>query len=88
MWPVSWLDPLRGARRGRAGRSNRPAARLRRTTAPPLLELLEDRTVPSFLPAVNYPVGADPRAVNDDGVDSIALAHANGHANLVERLSR
>jgi hypothetical protein len=80
MWPISWLDHVRGARRGRAGRPKRTAVRPRRTTALPLLELLEDRTVPSFLPAVNYPVGHSPQAIvtgdfNGDGVPDLAIAN-------------
>src|SRR5262249_20112956 len=89
MWPISWLDPLRGARPGRAGRSNRPAARRRRTTAPPLLELLEDRIVPSFFPAVNYPVGPDPRAVSSadfNGAGRLDQATPNSIDNTVSVL--
>jgi hypothetical protein len=80
MWPISWLDHVRGARRGRAGRPKRTAGRPRRTTALPLLELLEDRTVPSFLPAVNYPVGHSPQGIvsgdfKGDGVSDLAIAN-------------
>jgi hypothetical protein len=88
MWPISWLDHLRGAR------PNRPTVRRRRTTVRPLLELLEDRTVPTFLPAVNYAVGHSPQAIvtadfNGDGVLDLAIANSQdstvsvllGHVN-------
>jgi hypothetical protein len=89
MWPISWLDHLRGSRRGRTGRPNRPAVRPRRSTSLPLLELLEDRTVPSFLPTVNYTVGQSPQAVvsadfNRDG--KIDLATVNYQDNTVNEL--
>jgi hypothetical protein len=82
MWPISWLDHVRGARRGRTGRPKRTAVHPRRTTTLPLLELLEDRTVPSFLPSVNYPVGHSPEAIvagdfTDNGVLDLAIANFN-----------
>jgi hypothetical protein len=47
----------------------------------PLLEVLEDRSVPSFLPAVSYPVGANPAALavgdfNNSGRDGLVVANA------------
>src|SRR6516162_4022969 len=68
MWPISWL------------RQFRRADCLRRPTARPLLELLEDRTVPSFASAVNYAVGQSPVAIvsadfNNDGVPDLAIAN-------------
>src|SRR5262249_50856567 len=72
----------------RAGRT-RPGAGGGPPPAPPLLELLEDRIVPSFFPAVNYPVGQDPRAVasadfNGDG--RLDLATPNSIDNTVSVL--
>src|SRR5262245_6267258 len=45
------------------------------------LETLEDRTVPTFLPAVTLPVGVDPRAVtvadfNNDGKPDLVVVNA------------
>jgi hypothetical protein len=55
----------------------------------PRLELLEDRTVPSFLPTVNYPVGVYPQAIvtadfNGDG--KFDLATVNNLDNTVSVL--
>jgi hypothetical protein len=87
MWPSSWLRPLRGALR--SARPNRTSVRPRRTNALPLFEALEDRTVPSFLPAVNYSVGQLPLAIvtadfNGDG--KLDLAVANYQDNMVSVL--
>src|SRR5687768_2567718 len=48
------------------------------------LEALEDRTVPSFLPATTYTVGLEPRAVvtadfNRDGKPDLAVANAGSN---------
>ena len=80
MWPIDWIDRNRSPRRSRSARPNRTAVRPRPTTVLPLLELLEDRTVPSFLPAVNYSVGHAPVAIvtgdfNGDGVLDLAIAN-------------
>ena len=89
MWPIDWIDRHRSARRSRSARPNRTVVRPRPTTVLPLLELLEDRTVPSFLPAVNYSVGHAPLAIvtgdfNGDGV--LDLAIANSQDNTVSVL--
>ncbi|MBI1917219.1 MAG: VCBS repeat-containing protein, partial [Planctomycetes bacterium] len=83
MWPHSWLDRLcRGASRARPCR--------RRTTTPLLLEVLEDRTVPSFVaPIASYPTGSSPQAVlaADFTGDSLAdLAVVNNGDNNVSVL--
>src|SRR5262245_25780376 len=67
----SWLQRLR--------KTSRPLSRsARRHTL--TLEVLEDRTVPSFLPAVTFPVGVRPRAVtvadfNNDGKPDLAVVN-------------
>jgi hypothetical protein len=48
----------------------------------PLMQVLEDRTLPSFLPAVNYPVGSNPHAVavgdfNGDGTPDLVVANSS-----------
>jgi hypothetical protein len=82
---MSWLDRFRDTRRGRSTRRHRP----RRTNVRPLLELLEDRTVPSFASAVNYAVGLSPQSVvaadfNGDG--KLDLATLNSQDNTVSVL--
>jgi hypothetical protein len=54
--------------------------RARRFQFRPLVQTLEDRTLPSFLPAVSYPVGSEPSAVavgdfNGDGALDLAVAN-------------
>src|SRR5262245_25934687 len=68
----SWLQRLL--------KKSRPLSRSawRHTLA---IETLEDRTVPSFLPAITFPVGVDPRAVtvadfNHDGTPDLAVVNA------------
>jgi hypothetical protein len=66
----------------------RPRAPRNRATRPrtfrPLLDVLEDRTVPSFLPAVSYPAGSNPAAAaagdfNKDGFADLAVANAGSN---------
>src|SRR5262245_196520 len=69
---LSWLPRLRK----KARPLSRPARGHTLT-----LEVLEDRTVPSFLPPVTLPVGVDPRAVtvadfNHDGKADLAVVNA------------
>jgi hypothetical protein len=66
----------------------RPCRQARRRPASPrlLIERLEDRTVPSFLPPVNYATDANPRSAvvgdfNGDGVLDVAVV--NGDSNTV-----
>ena len=63
--------------------------RRRRAASRLQLEALEDRCLPSFLPAVNYPVGSYPNALvtgdfNGDG--RLDLAVANQSSNTVSIL--
>jgi hypothetical protein len=74
---LSWLQ--------RFLKKSRPLSRSapRRTLT---IEALEDRTVPSFLPAVTFPVGVDPRAVtvgdfNNDGKPDIAVDNIGQSSN-------
>jgi hypothetical protein len=75
MWFRSAFDFLRNDARGqgRRPRHRQPASRL-------LLELLEDRTVPSFLTPVDYTVGQAPRAVatgdfTNDGIQDLVTCN-------------
>ncbi len=82
MWIRSVFDFLRPDGSKRGPRPRPAAARL-------LLELLEDRTVPSFLTPVNYAAGPDPQAVatgsfRNDGIQDLVLA--NPTANTVSIL--
>src|SRR5437867_7786892 len=74
---LKYLQSRFGAyRRQRRGRKvSRPPS-----THKPALELLEDRCLPSFSPAVSYPVGPNPQAVvtadlNGDGNLDLAVAN-------------
>src|SRR5262245_50325077 len=56
------------------------------------LEALEDRTVPSFLPAVSFPVGVHPRTVtvadfNNDGKPDLAVANMGEFSTFKGSLS-
>ncbi|MFL5339076.1 MAG: FG-GAP-like repeat-containing protein [Gemmataceae bacterium] len=59
----------------------RPAARKPIRKAALSVQLLEDRSVPTFLPPVSYPVGANPSGItvadlNGDGKDDLAVVNA------------
>jgi hypothetical protein len=85
----SWLQNLRFAvasRRGRRQHRRRDSART--ATHRLNLEVLEDRCLLSFSPAVIYPVGSNPQAVvagdfNNDNV--LDLAVSNGYVLLGNR---
>src|SRR5439155_1191621 len=68
-----WLQNLRSALAlGRGQRQHRRRGSLRAATQRPNLEVLEDRCLLSFSPAVSYPAGTNPQAVvradfNGDG---------------------
>lgn len=82
MWPRSWLNRLRHG-------ASRVRARRRPTTSPLLLEVLEDRTVPSFSSIASYPTGSYPQAVlaADFTGDSLAdLAVVNYGDNSISVL--
>ena len=56
------------------------------------LEALEDRTVPTFLPAVTFPVGVNPRAVtvadfNNDGKPDLAVVNTGPFSTFQSSLS-
>jgi hypothetical protein len=83
MWFRKLFDSLAATpSRNLAGRARREASRGRRAASRLQLEALEDRCLPSFLPAVSYPVGASPRAVvtgdfNGDGRLDLAVVNTN-----------
>jgi hypothetical protein len=69
--------------------TRRRPIRRRPPASRPCLETLEDRCLPSFLPAVSYPVGVNPHAVvtgdfNGDG--KLDMAVANYSSNTVSIL--
>src|SRR5258708_9470431 len=78
----SWLQNLRSAlvsRRGQRKQGRRGTQRA--ATHRPSLEVLEDRCLLSFSPAVSYPAGAYSQAVvtadfNGDGRLDLAVANA------------
>jgi hypothetical protein len=77
----SWLLDHRSALSPGPGRRHhrRPGSR-RATPHRPNLEVLDDRTLPSFLTPVDYPIGANSRAVvtadlNNDGRLDLAVAN-------------
>src|SRR2546426_4965134 len=86
----SWLQNLRSALAlGRGQRKHARQGSLRAATHRPNLEVLEDRCLLSFSPAVSYPAGANPQAVvtadfNGDG--RLDLATANAGDNTVSVL--
>jgi hypothetical protein len=79
-----WLCSLHDYRQRRPSRH--PACRIahRPKVRPVLLDVLEDRTLPSFLAPVNYAVGPSPAAivaadVNGDGELDLITANAGGN---------
>jgi Calx-beta domain/FG-GAP-like repeat len=86
----SWLQNHRSALApSRDQRNHRRRDSLRAATHRPNLEVLEDRCVPSFSPAVSYPTGTGPQAVltadlNGDG--KLDLVTANNSSNNVSVL--
>jgi hypothetical protein len=83
MWFQSVLKSLEfSSARTRAGRARRVAPRKRPVTCKLLLELLEDRTVPSFLPAVTYPVSGAVAAVAVGDFNNPALLRTQGRPCL------
>jgi hypothetical protein len=73
LFPWRYAMPLPHRLVGKNGRSRPFRVRL-------LVQILEDRFLPSFLPAVDYPVSASPRAVvvgdfNQDGTPDLAVAN-------------
>jgi hypothetical protein len=81
----SWLQNLQSALTpGRTQRDHRRRASRRAATHRLNLEVLEDRCVPTFLPPVDYTVGAGPFDVktadfNGDGIPDLATANAYIH---------
>jgi FG-GAP repeat len=86
---TSWLQNLRSALApSRGQRNHRRRGSLRAATQRLNLEVLEDRSVPSFSPAVSYPTGANPAAVltadfNGDGKLDLAVANMSSFSNTV-----
>src|SRR6476660_4685855 len=86
----SWLQNLRSALApGRGQRHHGRRGSLRAATHRPNLEVLEDRCLLSFSPAVSFPAGINPQAVvtadfNGDG--RLDLATANAGDNTVSVL--
>ncbi len=79
-----WDSALAASERWLHGRARRKPVRTRLEIEP-----LEERTVPSFLPAVNYPVGAYPNtvAVGDfNGDHKLDIVTANSGSNTVSVL--
>src|SRR5260370_32493974 len=69
-------------RSSRGKRNHRRRGSLRAATHRPNLEVLEDRCVPSFSPAVMYPAGTNPGAVltadfNGDGRLDLAVVNSS-----------
>ncbi len=89
MFRNSW--PRRSDRTARPSQHDRPCRR-RRQSAHLSLERLETRTVPSFIPAVTFPVGVHPRAVtvadlNNDAAPDIAVVNMGQFATFESSLS-
>jgi hypothetical protein len=82
----NWLRNLRPAfAPGRDQRRDRRRGSPRAATHRPNLEVLEDRSLPSFSPATSFPVGTTPRAVatadfNNDGRLDLATADSGDNA--------
>jgi Calx-beta domain/FG-GAP-like repeat/FG-GAP repeat len=86
---TSWLQNLRSALApGRRQRHHGRRGSLRAATHRPNLEVLEDRSLPSFSPAVSFPVGATPQVVrtadfnNDGRLDLATTNYANYNGTL------
>src|SRR5579885_2217037 len=80
-----WFRSLSDPRKSHAGGSSQRPGR-RPAASRLLLETLEDRTLPSFLAPVNYPVGTGPAAVvaaNLRGNDQLDLVTANVGDNTI-----
>src|SRR5262245_26207621 len=81
----SWLHALKAGPPRRPIRRTEPRGRRRDSAAGKLfVENLEDRTVPTFLAPVDYPVGAYPVAVvsglfNNDTIPDLAVANQSGN---------
>ena len=80
-----WLPSIPSSRRSRSR-----TARLTRTASCRLfVELLEDRTLPSFLAPVSYPVGGNPQAVavgdfTGTGIPDLVVAnHDSGTVSVL-----
>jgi len=77
--------------RGLGERKRHRAARRKGAASTPYLELLEDRCLLSFSPAVSYPVGLTPRDVqmadfNGDGKLDLAVVDFDGGTSTVNVL--
>jgi hypothetical protein len=78
---ISWVQNNRSALAPSGGqRNHKRRGALRAAKHRPILQLLEDRWVPSFSPAVSYPTGTNPLAVltadfNGDGRLDLAVTN-------------